>query len=95
MATMKFLEFLGQLLNLGQIAKYQDIKIRFNKNEAEFMAHIIARFGYMLNESIDEVEAVEILKKYLEKQPLSVEGIHELGHLVRSTILDEDRHVIH
>jgi len=95
MATSKFLEFLGQLLNIGQIAKYQEVKIRFDKQECEFLAHIIARFGYMLNESIDEEESVGIIKKHLEKQPLSVEGIHELGHLVRSTAFDEDRHTVH
>ena len=95
MATMKFLEFLGQLLNIGQIAQFQEVRIKFNDKDSDFLAHVLARFGYMLNESIDEEESVEIIKKHLTKNPLSVEGIHELGHLVRSTAFDEDRHTTH
>lgn len=86
---------MGQLLNIGQIAKFQEVRIKFDAQECEFLAHIFARFGYMLNESIDEEESVGIIMKHLEKKPLTVEGIHELGHLVRSTAFDEDRHTVH
>lgn len=83
------------LLNIGQIAKFQEVKLKFTDQEVEFMSHALARFAYMVNESIDEEEAQQIIFDHMIKRPLCVEGVHELGHLVRSTALDPERHTIH
>lgn len=86
---------MGTLLNIGQIAKFQEVHLKFNEQEAEMLSYLLARFGYMINESIDEEEAQEIIFKHLKKKPLGVEGIHELGYMVRSTAFDPDKHTVH
>lgn len=92
---IKFLEFLGLIANLHELQDYEEAKLSLTRRERELASVLLARYAFMLNSQVDEMESREIIKEFLDDEDLTVHNIHHLSILVKSTIFDKERNTIH
>lgn len=87
----KFLEYLGVLLNMEKLKKFDKVDMIFRGKQAAVMACLLARFAYMMNQEIDEDEAAEIIEEFFERESLDVHNVHDLAIMVKSTAYNPKR----
>ena len=91
----KFLDFLGMMLNLDKLKRFDGVDMLFRDKQASMMACLLARFAYMMNQDIDEDESAEIIEDFFKINSLDIHNIHDLAAMVKSTAFDPRRDQVH
>jgi len=63
----------------------------FSDTERDLVAKILARLCLILNPAIDDWEAEEIIRDFIEERELGTLNVNELGLMVMTTIYDPKR----
>lgn len=95
MPMKKQLKLLELLANSERLNKLQQRKLEIPQKDNDLFIALIARLCTIVNPEVDEDESYELIEDFLKTEALTVQSIHKLGLLVRTTRLNESIHTVH
>lgn len=90
----KLYESLGILFDMGKLAEYRNLELKFTDRNREFFAKILARYSMIIQPELDEDEVADLVSYYLTTNNLCVTNIHELAEYVKVTMYNPDRDIL-
>jgi hypothetical protein len=91
----KFLQSMGFVFDMDKLLPYEENRVKVGPADIAFFSKLLARYSLIIQPELDEEEVAEIIRKYLNERPLDVHNIHELSSIIKATMYNSNRDVVH